>query len=165
MPAKRARTLGAHSPASTVGAVDVQPQVPLAAHRGEARQVVDQPEVGGPRGRDHREHVVGAVERRPSASPVRRRRPSTGTDSTSTSITRAAERTEEWTSSLRRRATARVGAPCARARSRAACSADRLPFVPPWTKTAAGLLRQAGEPGQPRQRLVLRVHGARALEP
>jgi hypothetical protein len=47
-------------------------------------------------------------------------------------MTRAAERTDEWTSSLQ--ATCVAASPRSRARSRAACSAEMLPFVPPWTK-------------------------------
>ena len=48
---------------------------------------------------------------------------------------RADERTDEWTSSLQATSQRAGGSPrLARARSRAACSAQMLPFVPPWTK-------------------------------
>ena len=101
-----------------------------------------------------------------SASPCIRPASSAGTGSTSTSMKRAAARTEEWTSSLHA-TRQRSGAPPRswRACSRAACSADRLPLVPPWTKQPPALRGQPGEVGEPAQRLVLGVHRARALEP
>ncbi len=67
-----------------------------------------------------------------SASPRSRPSASAGTGSTCASMIRAEARTEAWTSSLQ--ATWVAASPRARARSRAAWRAERLPLVPPWTK-------------------------------
>ena len=71
------------------------------------------------------------------------RPPTAGTSTVPASITRSIERTEECTSSLT--ATRRAGLPACRARSRAACSAERLPTVPPCTKQPAA---PAGKPAR-----------------
>ena len=52
--------------AEAVGAVDVQPQAALAAHLGDAGEVVDGAEVRGPgRGDDGEDAVAVGLERRP----------------------------------------------------------------------------------------------------
>ncbi len=78
-----------------------------------------------------------------SAGPVRRPRSSWGTESRSTSITRAADATDECTVSAggdRQRAGVRRPG-LAAAAWRAATRAERLPAEPPETKHAAGVAR------------------------
>ena len=82
-------------------------------------------------------------------------------------MTLAAWAIEEWASALQA-TTQRAGAAAvrrSRAVWRAATSAERLPRVPPWTKTPPASAGKPGEVGDPAQRLVLGVDRAGALEP
>ena len=127
---------------SAVGAVDVEPDPALGAHRGDARQVVHEARVRRPGGGHDREDVVGALSSAASrASPLRRPLSSSSTSRIPTSSTRAATRMEECTSAVQAsfhppggRSPRRDRAAC-----RAAASAERFPPVPPATKQPAAL--------------------------
>ena len=171
IPSKSARRDGARERRQPVRPVDVQPQAALGAHVGERPRGRRRCRSSWcPRCRPPRRRRRGRARPAPwpAAEPSSRPVPSTGTASTSTSMTRAALAIEECASALqattqRVRALAPRGGP---ARVwRAATSADRLPSVPPCTKTPPASAGQPDQVGDPAQRLVLGVHRARALEP
>ena len=155
---------------ASVGAVHVEPESAVGADVRDAGEVVDGPGVRRSGARHDGEHAVAAVglERRSrahhrSAVP----RASWGTESTSTSITRAADVHAGV------RGVARGEPPSARAgrprRSAAVCRAvtsdERFPAEPPDTKTPPRSGGQPGQVGDPPKRLVLRPDGARAVDP
>ena len=92
-----------------------------------------------------------------SAAPVIRPRSSGGTSTTSTSITRAAAWTEAWVSPVvANRQRPPGGSPGgSRAWWRAVTSAERLAAEPPLTKQPPAPSREAGQAGEPAERLVL----------
>ena len=145
---------------AAVGGVDVQPQPVLGADVGDRVELVDGADVRRAEVGDDGEQAVGARLRR--ASPAARRPSSArgrraATSTTSTSITRAAACTEAWVS------------PVVAKRQRAGGVRDGLPGVvarrderrevggrAAADEAAAGAGREAGEPGEPLERLVLR---------
>ena len=149
--------------AEAVGAVDVQPQPALAR-------------TPRPRRRGRRScprFVVPAVATTantpsPSASSAARSAgagepPRPAPRASPASITRSIERTEECTSSLHR--DARGGRAAVAGALARGVQGREVAVRAALDEAAARRVRQAGEVGEPAQRLVLRVHGAGRLEP
>ena len=146
IPAKRSRALGAHSAA--------RPYAPsTCSHSPRSRHTSATPA----RSSIRPTFVVPAVATTantpspPSASSAARsaapvsRPPSAGTSSAPASITRSIDAHRGVhlgaAGDARRRS-----APACRARARAACRAERFPFVPPWTKQPPA---ESGSPARP----------------
>ena len=140
---------------------------------GDARQVVDRARVRRAGARDDRERrsrprrARGASSAAASASPVSRPRSSPGTSTMPTSITRAAVATEECTLSATAIFHPAAGRPPRRGggvrpgRDQRREVAGRAAAH----EHAAGPVGEAGEVGEPAQRLVLRPDRAGAVDP
>ncbi len=162
----RADARGAQ-PGGAVGAVDVQPDLVLPAGLGRAGEVVEQPRVGGPGGGHGGEHAVGAGQRRAQRVPPH----------PAVLVGRHGQHPDVH--EPRRRAHGRVHllaagdlpAPGRGARATMAgvlarrVQGGEVAVGAALHEAPAGAGRQAGEVREPAQRLVLGVHGARALQP
>ncbi len=164
IPAKRSRAARGAQRGEPVGAVDVQPQPALAAHLGHAGEVVDQADVRRARGRDHGEDAVAPVgvegrAQRGAGEPAlrsgHRERPGVHHPQH-----RRHRRVDLGAAGDARGGGARV--PGARARR---VQGGEVAVRAALDEAAARRVRQPGQAGEPAQRLVLRVHRARALQP
>jgi hypothetical protein len=160
IPAKLSRGRRAQRP-EAVGAVDVQPQAALAADLRDPAQVVDHAEVGGAGRGDDREHaVVVALER----GPERRAGQAAPRDVERAGVHDAQHRPHRGVHLLADRHARRLGAAVARPLARGV-QGRQVAVGAALDEAAAGRVGEAGQRRQPRERLVLGVHGAGRLQP